>query len=162
MKTQIQGRDIYGYVMHEAGWHWLSDNKKSIIIDCGIHAREWMSPGKNPVFTHQSIRKASSKFFLAFCRLFIHEVLRCNSGEFCGEIFQKFLKDYNWFIIPIANPDGYVETWETDRMWRKNMYISETPGCKGVDLNRNSDVAWGTKVSLPVIIQISQSHLDSD
>ena len=45
-ENKLQGREIWGYVMHEAGMEWLTDNKKSIVMDCGIHAREWMSPGK--------------------------------------------------------------------------------------------------------------------
>ena len=32
-------------------------------------------------------------------------------------------------------------------MWRKNRVQSSQPGCFGVDLNRNFDVAWGTRGS---------------
>jgi murein tripeptide amidase MpaA len=43
----------------------------------------------------------------------------------------------DWIFVPIANPDGYVFTWDADRMWRKNRHG------EGVDLNRNWDYEWG-------------------
>ena len=27
---------------------------------------------------------------------------------------------YDFYIVPVANPDGYVYSWKSDRMWRKN------------------------------------------
>ena len=45
-----------------------------------------------------------------------------------------------WTLIPVLNVDGYEYTWTTDRLWRKNR--QETPGCMGIDLNRNADIAW--------------------
>ena len=30
------------------------------------------------------------------------------------------LKNFDFYIIPVANPDGYVYTWNGNRMWRKN------------------------------------------
>ena len=52
--------------------------------------------------------------------------------------------EFQWFIIPMMNPDGYQYTWDNNRLWRKNTKQSETGPCMGTDLNRNSDVAWGT------------------
>jgi murein tripeptide amidase MpaA len=45
------------------------------------------------------------------------------------------------FVIPVANPDGYVATFNGMRLQRKNM----DPRCN-VDLNRNYDAAFGTGV----------------
>lgn len=45
-----------------------------------------------------------------------------------------------WFI-PILNPDGYIYTHTTDRMWRENRRL-RADGLYGVDLNRNYDAAW--------------------
>ena len=28
---------------------------------------------------------------------------------------------FDFYIIPVLNPDGYVYSWTTNRMWRKNM-----------------------------------------
>lgn len=51
----------------------------------------------------------------------------------------------NFIIIPVVNPDGYVYTWTTNRMWRKNRSRSQRTGskCIGADLNRNFDLAFG-------------------
>lgn len=51
------------------------------------------------------------------------------------------LDKFDWYIIPVANPDGYVYSFEKDRMWRKtrsrNMTVNKW--CVGADANRN----WG-------------------
>jgi len=48
----------------------------------------------------------------------------------------------DFYIIPLANPDGYVYT-QTDRMWRKNRSRDRT-ACYGVDNNRNWGYQWNT------------------
>merc|ERR1719317_830582 len=46
--------------------------------------------------------------------------------------------DFNFHLLTVANPDGYVHSQTQDKMWRKNRRPSaENPQCPGVDLNRN-------------------------
>lgn len=45
-----------------------------------------------------------------------------------------------WFV-PILNPDGYIYSHTTDRMWRENRRL-RADGVYGVDINRNYDAAW--------------------
>ncbi len=51
------------------------------------------------------------------------------------------------YFIPVVNPDGYVYNQSTNPngggMWRKNRRITGTPGCDGIDLNRNYGYMWG-------------------
>ncbi|XP_010752113.2 carboxypeptidase B2 [Larimichthys crocea] len=102
----------------------LNDNpdKKAMWIDCGIHAREWISP--------------------AFCLWFVQHSL-----SFYGQNqdITYILNNMDVYILPVLNPDGYDYTWTTNRMWRKNRSVSKSSGCIGVDLNRNFDANWCTE-----------------
>lgn len=85
--------------------------KNAIVIECGIHAREWIAP--------------------ALCLYIINELLTNpeNSAK---------LEKYKFVILPVLNVDGYRHTWNGDRMWRKTRSISnKVPHCKGADANRN-------------------------
>ncbi len=52
----------------------------------------------------------------------------------------KLLDRYQFIIIPVLNPDGYVYTWETDRNWRKTRFkfnkTHESESCFRIDANR--------------------------
>jgi hypothetical protein len=53
---------------------------------------------------------------------------------------------YEWQLILISNPDGYVYSWLTDRLWRKNRSPNPNGGAScnfGTDLNRNFNTRWG-------------------
>ena len=54
----------------------------------------------------------------------------------------SYLSDYEFVVVPIANPDGYEFSFTTDRLWRKNRRPCPD-GEYGVDLNRNYDSEWG-------------------
>ena len=102
--------------------------QKAIWIDAGIHAREWLAP--------------------AVAMMLIQKLLL--------EIRQKNKKviSKTWYILPVANPDGYVYSRLHDRLWRKNrrkssQLISEWHPmnghiCDGVDLNRNFGYKWNS------------------
>ncbi|XP_012671889.2 carboxypeptidase B2 [Clupea harengus] len=95
--------------------------KKAIWIDCGIHAREWISP--------------------AFCLWFVdHCIKYYNESRDVTEMMDSM----DIYVLPVLNPDGYRYTWTTKRMWRKNRSIHSNSGCVGVDLNRNFDANWCT------------------
>ncbi|KAL9562523.1 hypothetical protein ACKAV7_013606 [Fusarium commune] len=52
------------------------------------------------------------------------------------------LNNYDIYIIPIANPDGFVYTITDDRLWRKNRQKRAGQKCIGTDLNRNWPHEW--------------------
>ncbi|XP_039997735.1 carboxypeptidase B2 [Xiphias gladius] len=97
-------------------------NKKAIWIDCGIHAREWISP--------------------AFCLWFVHYSLSFYKHN---QDITNILDNMDVYVLPVMNPDGYQYTWTTNRMWRKNRSVSRSSTCVGVDLNRNFDANWCTE-----------------
>ncbi|XP_059911534.1 carboxypeptidase O-like [Gadus macrocephalus] len=98
--------------------------KKVVWMDCGIHAREWISP--------------------AFCQYFIKQILQ--EYRVHGSRMAAMMKEMDFYVTPVLNVDGYIYSWlNGTRLWRKN----RSPGtgscsCYGTDLNRNFNVTWGT------------------
>jgi len=89
----------------------------NIFMDSGLHAREWIGP--------------------AVATFIVNELVENYAAH------PEYIDNINWYYIPVANPDGYVYSWDHDRMWRKTR--SDTGsifGCKGVDPNRNWDHHW--------------------
>uniref|UniRef100_A0A2K6PHJ3 Carboxypeptidase B n=1 Tax=Rhinopithecus roxellana TaxID=61622 RepID=A0A2K6PHJ3_RHIRO len=112
--TTFEGRDIYLLKVGKAG-----QNKPAIFIDCGFHAREWISP--------------------AFCQWFVREAVRTYGSEIqITELLNKF----DFYILPVLNIDGYVYTWTKSRFWRKTRSTHAGSSCVGTDPNRNFDAGW--------------------
>ncbi|XP_045108936.1 carboxypeptidase B-like [Portunus trituberculatus] len=98
--------------------------KKKIWIEGGIHAREWISPAVTTFLIHRLVT---------------------------DPLWHPILSYTEWYLVPVANPDGYQFSFAGDarsRLWRKNRRINGVNGrCKGVDLNRNWDLKWGVGAS---------------
>ena len=103
-------------------------DKKKIFMECGIHAREWISPATCRYMIDQVLQAASDPTF---------EVK--DSLPYDAEDLRSLL-DFNWYIIVSMNPDGYAYTHSSDRMWRKNRTVNQGSNCIGVDLNRQFPV----------------------
>ncbi|XP_016956166.1 carboxypeptidase B [Drosophila biarmipes] len=90
--------------------------KRVIFMDAALHSREWMTP--------------------AAALLAIHKLVI----EF--EENSDLLADYDWHIMPLANPDGYEYSRNTEKYWR-NTRTPNGGACFGTNLNRNFEVGWG-------------------
>jgi murein tripeptide amidase MpaA len=66
---------------------FCSQKRAAIFIDCGIHAREWISP--------------------AFCLYAIDRLLDPSESEMTDK--------FDFYIVPVTNPDGYAYTWAGNR-----------------------------------------------
>jgi murein tripeptide amidase MpaA len=110
--TTYEGRDVVMTTIRSGL------NKPVFFFDCGIHAREWISP--------------------ATCIWIMNELIYKYGND--AEI-TSFVDAFEWKFIPSINPDGFAYTWSTGRLWRKN----RNPGtpCDGVDINRNFAVGFG-------------------
>ncbi|XP_058443710.1 zinc carboxypeptidase [Malaya genurostris] len=87
----------------------------AVFVECGIHAREWISP--------------------AVCTYLLDQLLTSDAPE-----VRDLAENFDWFFFPVVNPDGYKYTFESDRLWRKNR--APYGMCRGVDLNRNFESDW--------------------
>ncbi|XP_072329978.1 carboxypeptidase B-like [Scyliorhinus torazame] len=110
-----EGRHIYLLRVGKRTGHV----KPAIFLDCGIHAREWISP--------------------AFCQWFVKEAVRSYGSD---SAMTNLLNKLDFLVVPVINVDGYVYSWTKDRFWRKTR--SRNPGshCVGTDPNRNFDAKW--------------------
>jgi len=115
------GQTSQGRSMHAVHLKGTASGNRKIFWDGGIHAREWIS---------------SATVAYLFYTLLVE--YNANNPD-----ARYILDNFEVVIIPHQNPDGYVYSWETDRMWRKSRRVNAGSTCLGVDLNRNYNVYWG-------------------
>lgn len=114
-----ENRDIFALRINRTP---IDSNKKQIWVQSLIHAREWIS---GPVAQ-----------YIAF------KMTKSTEAEIGYDLFRSEL-----IIIPVVNPDGYVYSWEKNRLWRKNR--NPLFDGSGVDLNRNFEAKWGDSSNNP-------------
>jgi carboxypeptidase A2 len=114
--TSSEGRGIKVIVIKTAS------SQRRIWIDCGIHAREWISP--------------------ATCVWVIDKLIKDYNGNNAN--IMSILAYYEFHIMPVQNVDGYEFSHTTTRLWRKNRRVNAGSTCIGVDLNRNFPYQWFT------------------
>lgn len=93
-----EGRELLGMkISHKDG----RADRQAIFLEAGMHAREWIGP--------------------ATATYFANELLTSQKPDII-----RLSKSYVWYILPHANPDGYVYTHTTVRMKRfQNEYFSK-------------------------------------
>lgn len=91
----------------------------AVFMEGTIHAREWIS--------------AATVTWILNALLTSEDLAVRNIAE-----------NYDWYVVPVANPDGYVYTHTTTRLWRKTR-SRQNVLCYGADPNRNWDYKFNRK-----------------
>ncbi|KAE8616770.1 hypothetical protein XENTR_v10008883 [Xenopus tropicalis] len=95
-------------------------NRPAFWIDTGIHSREWVT-------------QASAVWFA--------KKIVTDFGK--DPSLTNTLNQMDILIEIVTNPDGFVYTHKSDRMWRKTRSPNSGSLCVGTDPNRNWDAGFG-------------------
>ena len=91
--SSVEGRQQQGLVVSLTAKH--KSNKPAIWINGAVHAREWATVPSVLNVIYQLVTGANSR---------------------TRDLIDKF----EWYLVPVFNPDGYAYSQVADRMWRKN------------------------------------------
>jgi murein tripeptide amidase MpaA len=108
--------------------------RRTAIFVGGVHAREWMPPDAL-LYLAADLLEARAQGM----------GLRYGDAAFTADQIARVFQNLQLLILPCANPDGRHHSQTVEPLWRKNRSTNPLPGggqCRGVDLNRNFDVAW--------------------
>jgi hypothetical protein len=114
--SSVQGRIITGIHIWGAGG---KGSKPAVLIHGTVHAREWIT--------------TMTTEFLAW-------QLLTTSGS--NATIKALVDKFDFYIMPIVNPDGFAYSQTTDRLWRKNRQTVSGNSCVGRDINRNWPYQW--------------------
>ncbi|XP_029951456.1 carboxypeptidase A1-like isoform X3 [Salarias fasciatus] len=109
-----EGRDLNVLKFSTGG-----SNRPAIWIDTGLHSREWI--------THASGLWFAKKIVTDYGR---------------DPALTAVLNQMDIFLEIVTNPDGFVYTHTSNRMWRKTRKPNKGSSCVGVDPNRNWDAGY--------------------
>ncbi|KAH7359785.1 hypothetical protein BKA66DRAFT_573899 [Pyrenochaeta sp. MPI-SDFR-AT-0127] len=118
--TSYEGRDLFGVHLWGSG----GPGKPAVLYHGTVHAREWIVAPVLEYVTQQLVQ-----------------------GYKAGDnVTKAFLDNYDFYIFPFVNPDGFIHSQTTDRLWRKNRQPppANAPNqtCIGRDINRNWETNW--------------------
>uniref|UniRef100_A0A8D2DTF8 Carboxypeptidase A4 n=1 Tax=Sciurus vulgaris TaxID=55149 RepID=A0A8D2DTF8_SCIVU len=95
------------------------EQRPAIWLNAGIHSREWISQA-TAIWTARKIVSDYGK----------------------DRAVTSILEKVDIFLLPVANPDGYVYTHTQNRLWRKTRSLNPGSRCIGTDPNRNWNASF--------------------
>ncbi|KAK5995388.1 Metallocarboxypeptidase A-like protein [Cladobotryum mycophilum] len=117
--TSLQGNDITG--IHFYGKNGGGKNP-AVVFHGTVHAREWIGTKVVEYFAYTLL-----------------------NGYGSDTKITGYLDKFDFIFFPFVNPDGFIYTQTTDRMWRKNRQTTSGSSCLGHDINRNWPYKWDVK-----------------
>ncbi|KAI0376077.1 hypothetical protein F5Y04DRAFT_293236 [Hypomontagnella monticulosa] len=115
--TSFEGRPIQGIHL------WGSSGKNSkpaVFFNGNVHAREWITSKVVEYLLYQIV-----------------------TGYGNDTTVKAALDNYDFYVLPVVNPDGFVYSQTTSRLWRKNRQTRDNTTAVGTDINRNWSVGFG-------------------
>lgn len=99
----------------------------------GVHAREWVPPDALVAFAADLLEAYATGTGLAY-----------GGASYPADQVRTLLETRNVFVFACVNPDGRAHSQAVAASWRKNRRPGPpgSPGCVGVDVNRNFDFLW--------------------
>jgi hypothetical protein len=120
-----QGREIIAVKLTQGARGTPDGARPAVLYSATQHAREWISTEVDR-------------------RLMNHYIDAWRGND---RAVRKLLQTTELWFILVANPDGYQYTFDSDRLWRKNLRDNNGDGVTrvgdGVDPNRNFANHWG-------------------
>lgn len=98
--STYEKRDIVGVRVNFG----KNQNAESVLIDGGIHAREWYGIS-NKKWYHSDCNV--SRISPATVTFILNALLTSTDPE-----IRNLAERYNWYIFPVINPDGYEYTFD--------------------------------------------------
>ncbi|PVF93438.1 hypothetical protein CPB86DRAFT_837442 [Serendipita vermifera] len=103
--------------------------RKGFVILGAQHAREWIATSTALYVAHALVADPADQ-----------------PKNATKHSLRHLLEHFEFYIIPLPNPDGYEYTRKRDRLWYKNrQHVTPDMGngiCKGIDMNRNWGYEW--------------------
>ncbi|KAI0116791.1 zinc carboxypeptidase A [Daldinia grandis] len=115
--SSFEGRPIQGIHL------WGSSGKNSkpaVFFNGNVHAREWITSIVVEYLLYQIV-----------------------TGYQNDSAIKAALDNYDFYVLPVVNPDGFVYSQTTNRLWRKNRQTRDNTTAVGTDINRNWSVGFG-------------------
>ncbi|MCU0918673.1 MAG: hypothetical protein MUC88_29565 [Planctomycetes bacterium] len=72
-------------------------------------------------------------------------------------VLTALVDEYEIWVAPVWNPDGYEHVFRTDNFWRKNRRVFAPDAGVGVDLNRNYPYGWDASCGGHLVI-VSETY----
>lgn len=114
----LEGRAIRGVRITNPGG---PADRPVVLVQATMHAREWAAVAGTMYAAEQFITAPG------------------------GSALDALLDQAELLVVPVVNPDGYIYSWDVERLWRKNRRDGV-----GVDLNRNWGWEWGGQGASPI------------
>jgi len=114
--ASVGGRALTGIHIWGSGG---KGSKPAVLFHGTVHAREWISTMTVEYMAWQLLTTYSS-----------------------DATVKSLVDKFDFYIMPIVNPDGFLYTQTNDRLWRKNRQTVSSSSCYGRDINRNWPYKW--------------------